>query len=67
MALPVSLREGLAALLRILAAVMLVLIPGMIVHKSYVDIAALAEKHSGGEFWISLAHYVIRTIAGGAE
>jgi hypothetical protein len=38
----------------------------MIAHKSYVDISALAAKHSGREFWISLARYFIRNMAGGA-
>jgi hypothetical protein len=44
----------------------LVLLPAMIAHKSYVDIWALAEKHSGREFWVSLVRYFIRNMAGGA-
>jgi hypothetical protein len=62
----VGLREALAALPRILAVAVLVLIPAMIVHKAYADISALAAKHSGSEFWISLARYFIRNMAGGA-
>jgi hypothetical protein len=62
----VSLWEVLAVLPRILAVAVLVLIHAMIVHKRYVDISALAETHSGREFWVSLVRYFIRNLAGGA-
>ena len=38
---------------------------GMVAHKSHRDISVLAEKHSGGEFWVELARYFITNLAGG--
>jgi hypothetical protein len=37
----------------------------MLFHKSYVDISPLAERYSGGRFWLELARYFIANIAGG--
>jgi hypothetical protein len=39
------------------------LILSVIVHKATVDISAIAQKHSGGEFWRALAQYVISNMA----
>lgn len=37
----------------------------MILHKGYVDVSALAQQHSGEKFWLALARYFLRNIAGG--
>lgn len=37
----------------------------MLFHKSYIDISPLAERYSGGRFWLELARYFIGNIAGG--
>jgi hypothetical protein len=37
----------------------------MIVHKGYVDVSALAQQHSGERFWLALARYFLRNLAGG--
>lgn len=37
----------------------------MIVHKGYVDVSALAAKHSGGEFWVAVARYLLANLASG--
>lgn len=36
-----------------------------IAHKAFVDISALAQQHSGGEFWTALARLVLRNLSGG--
>ena len=41
------------------------LILGMVVHKGHADISVLAEKYSGRQFWVALASYFIRNLAGG--
>ena len=39
----------------------------MIAHKGHTDISALAEKHSGKQFWTALARYFIGNLAGGGK
>jgi hypothetical protein len=51
--------------LQVLAIALGLLIYSMIVHKSYTDISALAQKHSGGEFRRALLKYFIGNLAGG--
>ncbi len=50
---------------QLLAILWMGLIVSMVVHKGFVDISALAEKHSGEKFWWALAQHVIRNLAGG--
>lgn len=50
---------------QVLAIVAGVLVWSMIAHKGYVDISALAERHSGTDFWLQLARYFVRNLAGG--
>jgi hypothetical protein len=40
------------------------LLLSMIVHKSYVDVSALAQLHSGERFWLALARYFIGNLGG---
>jgi len=51
--------------LQMLAIAVLVLICSTVLHKGYVDISALAHKHSGQQFWEALARYFIGNLAGG--
>lgn len=53
------------ALLQILAGVCALLLFSMIAHKGYVDVSALAQLHSGERFWLALARYFLRNLAGG--
>jgi hypothetical protein len=55
----------LSTLVRVFAAAGLILLQSMILHKGYTDVSALAQKHSGGEFWRALARYFITNIGGG--
>ena len=43
------------------------LVLGMIAHKGHNDISALAEKHSGKQFWVALARYFIGNLSGGGK
>jgi len=37
---------------------------GLIVHKAFADISALAALHSGAEFWTRLGRYFLANLAG---
>lgn len=37
---------------------------GMVLHKGYTDFSALARSHSGQDFWLELARYIFRNLAG---
>ena len=62
----VSAHEAAKSLMQILAVACAVLLFSMIFHKAYVDISALAELNSGERFWLALARYFLRNLAGGA-
>ena len=51
--------------LQILAVFCAIVIWAMILHKGSADVSALAQKHSGEEFWIALAKYFLRNLGGG--
>ncbi len=51
--------------LQVLAALCLIALFSMILHKAFADVSALARQHSGGDFWAALARYVFRNLAGG--
>ena len=55
------------ALVKVVAVALLVLIHSMILHKGYTDVSALAQKHSGEQFWKALGRYVIGNIGGGGN
>ena len=38
----------------------------MVLHKAFVDIAALAQKHAAEGFWVALLQYLLRNLSGGA-
>jgi hypothetical protein len=52
---------------QVLAVLCLAGILGTIVHKGGNDIARLAQKHHGVEFWVELARYFIGNLAGGGK
>ena len=57
--------NAVKTLLQIVAVLGLALIMAMILHKGSTDIWALAQKHSGSEFWLALARYVLRNLGAG--
>ena len=63
----IALADFWSALLQKVAIVVFALMFSTIVHKGYVDISALAYKHSGQEFWVALARYFLGNIAGGGK
>ena len=44
-----------------------ILLVSMILHKGVTDISAIAEKHSGRQFWVALGKYFIGNLAGGKK
>jgi hypothetical protein len=60
----VNVLKTLSQLLAILCVATLL---GMIAHKAHSDISALARQHSGEEFRLALARYLINNLAGGGN
>jgi len=56
--------ENFKTVLQVLAILGLAGILGMIAHKGFHDIGALAQANAGGDFWKALARYVFRNLAG---
>lgn len=52
-------------LLQIVAIFCMILVWVIIVHKAYGTVAALAQKHSGVEFWLALGRHLMANLAGG--
>jgi hypothetical protein len=61
----ISWEEAARTLLQALAILCMAMILSMIAHKGYVDVSLLAHRHSGAQFWIALAQYLIGNLAGG--
>ena len=57
----------LKMLSQLLAILCIAFLLGMIVHKGHADISALARQHSGEEFRLALARYVLGNLAGGGK
>jgi hypothetical protein len=60
-------REVSGRLAQALAVACMAFIVGTIAHKGVADIAALAQRHAGAEFWPALARYFLGNIAGGSS
>jgi len=58
--------EAQRTLLQLLAIFCMALICAVVLHKGVADVALLAQDHSGQKFWVALAKYFLRNIAGGA-
>lgn len=52
-------------LLQIVAILCMILIWVIIIHKAQGTVSALAQKHSGVEFWLALARQLMANLAGG--
>ena len=50
--------------LQVVGVLGLLLICAVVFHKAIADIAALAERFSGRQFWVELGRYVMRNLAG---
>lgn len=55
----------LQTMLQVLAIACGIFIVSLIAHKAFVDVTALAAKHTQAEFWPALARYLLRNLAGG--
>ncbi len=56
--------ERFKTVLQVLAILLLAGILGMVFHKGFHDVGALAEQHSGAEFWKALARMVLKNLGG---
>lgn len=50
--------------LQIFAIVCLIGLFSVIFHKAFIDISVVWQQHSGGDFWVALARYLFRNLAG---
>jgi hypothetical protein len=53
--------------LQVAAIALGVFVLSMVAHKAHADISLIAAKYSGGEFWLEVARYLIRNLAGGGK
>jgi len=58
-------RERSKTVMQVIGVLGLVLILSVVFHKAIADVAALAERHSGRQFWVELGRYLFRNLAGG--
>jgi hypothetical protein len=58
--------DAAKTLLQVIALVGAIVVLSLIVHKGYADVSILAQKHSGLEFWMALARYLLGNLAGGS-
>ena len=58
-------RIDMKTVLQIVAALLLIFMMSVIFHKLTMDIMALAQEHSGQDFWRALGRYLIDNLAGG--
>lgn len=50
--------------LQVIGIAGLVGIMAMLFHKGFADISVIWQQHSGADFWIALARYFFRNLAG---
>lgn len=50
--------------LQVLSILCLMGLMAMIFHKGFADVSVLWRQHSGGDFWLALARYLLRNMAG---
>jgi hypothetical protein len=58
--------EAAGRLLQIAAVFLMALICAVVLHKGVADISLLVQDYSGQKFWVALAKYFLRNLAGGA-
>lgn len=56
--------ERFKTVAQVLAILLLAGMAGMILHKGWTDVSALAREHRGEGFWLELVRYVFRNLAG---
>lgn len=56
--------ERFKTALQIVAILGLVGLLSMVFHKAFADISLVWQQHSGGDFWVALARYLLRNLAG---
>ena len=52
-------------LVQVLAIASLAALFAVIAHKGYADISLIADKHSGSQFWVAVARYLLANLASG--
>lgn len=57
-------QEHFKTVAQVIAIALLAGMVGMVLHKGYTDVAALAREHRGDGFWLELVRYVFRNLAG---
>lgn len=57
--------DSFKTFLQVVAVAIVTVLFAMILHKGSVDISALANKHSGGEFWVALVKYFFSNMGAG--
>lgn len=57
--------ERFKTVLQVIAILMLAGIVGMVLHKGYTDVSALADANRGPDFWGAFARYLFKNLAGG--
>jgi hypothetical protein len=58
-------RDPVATILQAVGIAGFAGIVAMVSHKMFNDIAMLAERHSGWDFWAALARHILRNLGGG--
>ena len=56
--------ERFKTVMQVVAILLLAGIVGMVLHKGYADMMALAAENTGGNFFKALARYIFRNLAG---
>ena len=56
--------ERFKTVLQVLAILMLVGMVGMVFHKAFHDVGAIADQHSGADFWKAVVRMVFKNLAG---
>lgn len=60
-----SASDSFKTFLQVVAVAIAAVFLSMVIHKGTVDISALAQKHSGGEFWTALVKYILGNLGAG--
>ena len=59
--------DSFKTFLQVVAVAIAAVLVAMILYKGTVDILALAQKHSGGEFWVALVKYFFSNMGAGGS
>jgi len=56
--------EHFKTVAQVIAILLLAGIIGMVLHKGWTDMSALAREHPGEGFWLEFVRYVFKNLAG---